>query len=186
MKYFSVTKKILFLALLMGFHHVEAASISARAGAAFFAPPTAPISESVANGDFFITGGTRGGAIGNGGDESTLWAMNFRKDRKVYNAFRKHHPTTLNSATLKLRLTPKTSGIHTDAVKIFGLDWIDLDLNSNSNPMGVTTAIKIDLLNYYTDVEILDALTRNRTTGVLFMIYQDDAIVSYAEIVLKY
>ena len=166
----------------MGFHHVEAASISARADAAFFTPPTAAISESVANGDFFITGPTRGSATGDGGDESTLWAMNFRKDRKVYNAFRKHHPTTLNSATLKLKLTPKTAGIHTDALKIFGLDWIDMD----PIPVGVTTTITIDLLNHYTDMEILDALRRDRTIGVFYMIYQDDAIVSSAEIVLKY
>jgi hypothetical protein len=206
MTYLKMANKFLLLTLMMNIFHVEAApfsanlkqninkqiyvptfrieprSISARADAAFFTPPTASISESIANGDFFITGATRGRAIGDGGDESTIWAMNFRKTPNTYDNFRLHNPTTLTAATLKLKITPKTSGIYTDAVKIFGLPWIELD----AMPVGATTNLTIDLLDHYEPEEILDALMRDRTTGVFYMIYQDDAIVSSAEVVLEY
>ena len=174
---------------------VFAARIVAVAESAYVTPPIAPLSRTenvnIANGDFFITAPTRGGTIGDGGDESTIWAMSFRKNSKKWDHFRADPARMIKSAVLRITLTPRSVNgfLRSDAVRIQGLTPIKIApaLGGITPVSGVPLTIDIDLLsNGNTSEDLIRVLKFEQPKGILFMQYSDDAIVSYARLILKY
>ena len=174
---------------------VYAARIVAVAESAYVTPPVAPLSRTesvnIANGDFFITAPTRGGTIGDGGDETTIWAMSFRKNSKKWDRFRADPSRMIKSAVLRITLTPRSVNgfLRSDAVRIQGLTPVKIApaLGGITPVSGVPLTIDIDLLsNGNTSEDLIRVLKFEQPKGILFMQYSDDAIVSYARLILKY
>ena len=150
-------------------------------------PPTAQCSENVTNGDFLI--GARPGTMpcvtGNGIDELTTWTFDFRADPDVA-AFPAQLPLT--SARLTLVLTPKSQVVSTDTVAISGLRAIITD-QIRTLPVGVTSTIELNLLEFYNSDAITDVLGLLAgipvgVGGQIPMRYIDDAVVSFARLEL--
>lgn len=136
----------------------------------------------VQNGDFTITGGGPGAPIvGDGIDEYTTWVFDFTAD-PGFGAF-SASAMPLTSALLKLTLTPRSGLITTDFIRIEGLSNITDPIQSLSVlPLGVTTTVEIELLDHYSSADILNIFSPG---GILPMYYHDDAILSYAELILQ-
>lgn len=182
-KTISVSVAALTISVLMLSESALAAEIVASAQPSFLTPPVAPRDESVANGDFFITGTTRGRGTGTGTDESTLWAFNFRTDRDQWRAFRVANPGALSSAIVILRLeTNNPQGQSNDQLTLGDLPPIGVEALL---PGGIHR-VRINLLNEFSDTEILDILRRQGPDGVIFAHYLDDAIVHGATLILRY
>lgn len=167
---------------------VQAGQISTAAYTEFMAPPQIKTSkeevvQSVANGDFFITANGRGARVGEGTEESTIWAMNFRRDNSEYRAFLDENPVILKSAILKVKLRGVGTAQHNDFLFILGLP--DRIPTPNVEPEARLTA-SINLLDYYTGEEILDAVVNQHPRGMLIVGYADDAIVEGASLTLNY
>lgn len=125
--------------------------------------------------------------LGDGEDEITTWSFDFTSDPSFL-SFSTAQP--LSSALLTLTLTPRPTpntdgppGITTDFVKIEGLsDIVTATIQGLS--VDVTSTIEIDLLEFYTANQIIGTLTTG-TPGEVPMLYNDDAVVSYASMVLQ-
>ncbi len=175
----------------------------------YIMPPTAPKTDSIANGGFFISGYGRGGAIGNGGDESTAWFHSFRLNRPQWTAFMEAYNETeestkkiiIRSAKLELVYSPSIGGNGNDIIRITGLKGIAISAFDGFRHAPPTDprerqTVSIELLadDRYSSDDILTILNYGREpsirykgqSGVFLMRYSDDAIIHYAKLTLKY
>jgi hypothetical protein len=81
-----------------------------------------------------------------------------------------------------LTLTPKRSDRFSDEVLIEGLSSIGTPL-IRTLPIGITSTIQLELLDFYTASDIMKAFTA--ANGRIAMSYADDAIVSFAQLALE-
>jgi len=88
----------------------------------------------------------------------------------------------LTLAKLQLTLTPTNSLITTDTVR-FGDLMPTITSPIQDLPVGVTETISINLLDFFTSDEILNVLFSGG--GLIPMKYQDDSIVSFAQLDLS-
>ena len=132
---------------------------------------------SVLNGDFLIHSTI--GPVGDGNDEVTDWTMDFSKDPCCKEFLRRR---LLCCATLVLTVTPKNGLFTNDRVYITGLGAVDLFnfTGYSSLAVGKTSTVTLNLLSYFSSTGLLNLLTTNGCK--LAMQYQDDAIISYANI----
>ena len=129
----------------------------------------------VKNKEFLIVGNKDNLTTGDGVNEMTYWVFDFRK-HEDYRAF--DPEALLESAVLTLDLEPRSSAVSTDSVRIQGLDGINVFANL---PIGKVSNVEVDLLEYYDPQDILDAVW-----GLwLPMLYEEDCIVSRAELLLE-
>ena len=140
-------------------------------------PNTAEYPNAVQNGDFEIIANSEVvPLVGDGIDEYTIWNFDFSgaTDDGALSL-----GDTLAVANLTLTLTPKDSLITTDSIGIDGL--LHMFDPVQSLPVGVTSTITIDLLSYYDSAEILGSLFGG-DIGMIPMKYQDDSILSFAQL----
>lgn len=149
--------------------------------------PSINPSGDVVNGDFLIKWD---GAhpTGDGIDEATYWTFDFTLDPN-FSTFSTSVP--LQSAQLTLTLTPKRWDVNTDTVRI-GTGTPHLpNINTSiiqSLPVNTDSTVYVELLDFYTSDEILNALNGAYppyASGNVPMAYFDDAIVSYAQLDLQ-
>lgn len=160
-------------------HAVEPVSITASSTGSI-TPPTVAYPDTVTNGDFMISGWDTGkpvNLIGDGKDENTTWTFDFTTDLN-YSVFQTTLP--LSSALLTLTVTPRRGGIETDYVFIEGLSLIGSSL-IQTIPIDETRTIQLEMLDYYSSSEILGKFTE-ATSGHISMGYDDDAMISYAQL----
>ncbi|PON14927.1 hypothetical protein C2W62_26465 [Candidatus Entotheonella serta] len=179
MRFQELTRCLLIVVLLMPgvvFGDVTNSVIKAIAtGSPTPTPATAP-NEPLRNGDFLITPASSPMA-GDGIDEETTWIFDFRSAPNTSS-----FPTSvpLISAQLTLTLEPKED-IETDIIRIAGLGAIetsdirDLELDEKHT-------IQLELIGPYRSSDILDLLTNEQSSGQIHMIYEDDAIISFAQL----
>jgi hypothetical protein len=139
----------------------------------------APLEATITNGDFVIRR-SEGGAnttLGDGIDEQTSWTLDFSEDPD-FAAF--STADSLASARLTLTLTPKSSLISFDIVKIDELSGINL-AQFQDLPLDTASTIQLELLDFYTSEQILEILNQGGQ-GQIPMFYSDDAIVSFARL----
>jgi hypothetical protein len=146
------------------------------------------------NGDFLIepnpgcTGpATNCGSTGDGINDQTTWTFDFTSDPDFASFLASG---SLTSASLSLTLTVREAQINTDVLRIRGLDNITAQIQQLV--VGQTATITFDLLDFYTSNAILENLdatlvggTVPKSAGELLMLYQDDAVVSNAELSLS-
>lgn len=163
--------------LVLGMTSVASAIMITATASGDSQPNTAEYPNAVQNGDFQIIANSETvPLVGDGIDEYTLWNFDFSGDPD-YGAFSLYD--TLAAANLTLTLTPKDSLITTDSIGIDGLLHIFDPIQSL--PVGVTSTITIDLLFYYDSDEILGSLIGG-DIGMIPMKYQDDAVLSFAQL----
>jgi hypothetical protein len=140
--------------------------------------PNASLEDSMVNGDFVIkrTGGTDS-TLGNGWDEATTWVFDFTSDPR-WGPF--STSKSLASARLTLTLTPKSSLVIQDIIRIEGLADIST-AQIQALPINTTGTVELKLLDFYSSVEILNVLTSD-IEGQIPMFYADDASISFAEL----
>ena len=134
------------------------------------------------NGDFTIKSNVpRNRATGDGIDEQTYWNFDFSSDIN-WNNFALDGEIT--SAKLILTTSPKRSDLRTDEIRINYGRLPNLDPTViRSVPVGKTKTVTMELLNSgYTSAQILNVLKKKK--GVIPMLYQDDSIISYAELII--
>jgi hypothetical protein len=141
-------------------------------------PPTAPFPETVTNGDFLIRGYSNRSDVGDGRGETTTWVFDFTTDPDFSSV---PASAPIESALLTITLEPKGELISTDSIRIQGLHRIMTPLIQGL-PVGVTTTIQLELLDFYASSDILRVFTRN--AGHIPMAYNDDAIISFAQLEL--
>ena len=156
----------------------EAAVISATAQGSL-TPPTTSFPDPLTNGDFSIAPnpGATDKPVGDGGDEETTWTLDFTTD-PGFSDFSTSDPLT--SALLTLTLST-CCDVATDRLKISGLPAFETDLFTGLPPE-TTQTIDLNLLDFYSSNQILDALS---PTGTLAFKYEDDALVSFAQLELR-
>ncbi len=146
----------------------------------YILPPTAPKTDSIANGGFFISGYGRGGYIGNGSDESTAWFHSFNLDRPQWKAFQEAYNeangTTdkkiiIRSARLELKYRPSLSKSFNgnDSIRITGLKGMPINqfdgfIKVPPTDLMERQTVSIELLadDRYTSKDILDMLNLGR------------------------
>jgi len=138
--------------------------------------PAQVIGEPLTNGDFVITNCCPSRPTGDGKDEFTLWTFDFTENPTLPFF---QESTELSSAILSLTLTPGSSLIDSDSVRIQSLPEIRPPI-LKTLLLGVTTNIQVDLLTYYSSSDILNVLRDGRIP----MFYQEDALLSYAQLIL--
>lgn len=150
------------------------------------APPVAPPTDTVTNGDFLIGPNPAGGITGDGEDEETSWTFKFAGDPN-FPFFSPSRPLT--SALLTLTLTPRDGLVTTDGVLIEGLGIIGGGTPNapeiQSLPVNVTNTIQLQLLNRlpaYNSTAIMGVF--NAGGGQIPMRYADDSIISSAKLEL--
>ncbi len=131
---------------------------------------------SVISGSFTYTGWS---SVGDGNDEDVDWTFDFKSDPN-YAAFVNVH--TLGSARLTMTLIPQNYLVSTDQVRIADFGYINTPV-IQTLPVGVVSTINLELLKFYTANEILDVFQGN--SGTLPMRYNDDAIITYAQLDLS-
>src|SRR5215210_2737937 len=178
-------------------------AISATASGSL-SPQTADFPATVTNDDFLISPlpnctPQTCPLTGDGIDETTTWTFDLTK-HPDFASFSTTKP--LVSALLTLTLTSKDplGLITTDLVRIEGLGNICLAPTASSidqncigfifgtedevrkelSPLGEPRMIRVELLEFYSSADILGVLSAN--TGRIPMVYQDDAIVSSAQL----
>ena len=141
-------------------------------------PVTAVEPATVTNGDFTIAGLTTGSTVGDGVDEQTAWTIDMTADPDLASL-----PVSgsLEEATLLLTLTPGAASVTDDTVGIAGLADVNPAGALAGLQVGVTETVAVNLLEFYSEHELLDALDGN--AGTLPMTYRSDAVVSFAEVV---
>lgn len=148
---------------------------------------------SVVNEDFLISPNRilidgkviKTGSGGDGIDEETSWIFYFSEDPN-FSLF--SLLGTIISATLTLTLTPKHEGISTDffwidTLPIIFINTIIPDIEKNPR-LNTTITITVNLLNTYSSSDIMRVLA-NSLTGRIPMHYNDDAIISFAQLELS-
>ncbi len=141
-------------------------------------PPTAPSTDTVKNGDFLIGANPPAPLTGDGIDEETTWTFDFTGDPS-FPFFSSSLPLT--SALLTLTLTPRDVLITTNVVLIEGLAQISTPV-IQSLPVGRTSTIHLQLLDFYSSAAILRVITGNASK--IPMRYGNDAIISSAKLEL--
>lgn len=159
-----------------------AATISSTAQGSF-SPGIGTFPDPLINGDFTITplANAPNGRVGNGSDEITTWDFDFTNDRNFSDFSTADED--LSSALLTLTLR---SGFHiaSDMFKIVGLSPIeDIDAFQNLGRRTIGT-FTFDLLDYYSSSDILDIFSGG-TAGLVPFEYQDDALISFAQLDLS-
>ena len=139
----------------------------------------ASLEDTVTNGDFTIARTTEGvnADLGDGIDEQTTWTCDFSEDPNFDN----FPSAPLAFARLELTLTPKSSLVAFDIVRIEGLSDITNPPQFQNLPVDQETTVQLELLDFYSSDDILEILSEN---GELEMFYADDAIVSFARLSL--
>ena len=199
---------LLLLLTLLVPDRTYASLITATATGSVTPPQGAwPQDISILNGDFVIWSNQKVPPVGDGVDEGTTWTFDFTADPN-FSTFSTSVP--LDSALLTLTLTPRAVDITTDAVFIGGFYWVPDPLDParynvdwglpkintpliQSLPVNVTSTVQLELLDFYTSDEILDAFSGAYTgtgyytegLGHIPMEYVDDAVVSFAQLDLK-
>jgi len=142
--------------------------------------PPITTSSPLGNGDFLITTVEPDTfpEVGDGINDHTSWRFIFTSDPD-YTRFTTSRQ--LSSALLTLTLTVNDIRIDTDSVNIMGLSAISI--GAYELALGATTTLQIELLDFYKSSDILDIFNSNG--GRIPMFYQDDAIVSFAQLDLK-
>ena len=152
--------------------------------------PNAEFGDTIQNGDFLITRVGFETTLGNGSDEVTTWSFDFATDPNL-----SLFPTSgvLEEALLTLELSPRDPFITTDATGIPGGKTINIPDLPDIPAMGDVGTITIDLLEFgFTSEEILATLQGSAPNifdvpngpNILPWRYQDDAIISSAELTL--
>ena len=139
---------------------------------------------SLQNGDFTLTAnnGTSITNLGDGVDETTRWNFDFSNDTNL-NSFLSGG--TLKSALLSLTLSPRSGLITTDSTGIPGVGSIKIPNIPGIPSVGQIGTVQFDLLDYGFDAgNILTALTSG-TPNSISWVYQDDAIISNAQLTLE-
>jgi hypothetical protein len=133
----------------------------------------------VENGDFSIfpiNGETD--VLGDGVNEVTLWDLDFTQDP----AFEDFPTTTpLESARLTITLTPGSLNFFEDYIRLGDLEMMNPPIYADL-PLGTPSTVELELLDFYSSQDILDALTEGE--GFISMSSGDNAIVSSAELML--
>ena len=140
---------------------------------------TAP--DAVTNGDFLIQANQSGSLdplVGDGWDESTSWTFDFTQDPDFSSLT---DSTLLASAQLTLTLKPTHQFVNTDSLWLKDLGLITKPIQSLR--AGKTKTITIDLFDYFSPDQVVQALQSN--AGKVSAVYQDDAIVSFAKLELS-
>ena len=160
----------------------EALAISIKATATGSSNPTPIFGGNLQNGDFLILQNpiVQRYPTGDGADERTNWLFDFSSDSNLA-LFPTSSP--LDSALLTLTLSPAHSGVTTDATGV-----PDGEYTRMSNVLGIpaektTGTVSIELLDFgFTSAGIINSL--DPVTNTIPWFYQDDAVVSYAELKL--
>ncbi len=138
---------------------------------------------SLQYGDFTIKANTGNPPItrlGDGIDETVTWDFNFN-DSDV-NSFLSGN--SLTSAVLSLTLSPRSGLITTDSTGIAGVAGVAIPNIPGIPALGQTGTVQFDLLDFGFDSnDILNAL-RFGTPNSISWFYQDDAIISNAQLTL--
>ena len=156
-----------------------AATITATASGSQ-TPEIARDGTPVMNGDFLISSNvpTLAPVVGDRADERTTWDFDFTADAN-FPSF--STAGNLTSALLTLELNTCCS-IHTDMVSIHGLPNILTEV-IRGLPSNATSTIELELLDFYSSAQILDKFTSGEF-GKIPMLYNDDAVVSFAKLEL--
>ena len=134
--------------------------------------------------DFTLTAnnGTSTTNLGDGVDETTRWDFDFSNDPNL-NSFLSDG--SLTSALLTLTLSPRSGLITTDSTGIPGVGSVKIPDIPGIPSRGQKGTVTFDLLDYGFDGNnILTALTSG-TANSISWVYQDDAIISYAQLTLE-
>ena len=172
----------------------EALAVPITATATGSLTPPRVFSSSLINGDFTIRGnGLNPPAqlLGDGVNDTTLWSFDFTSDPNLP-LFPMNG--TLKEALLTLELSPRSGLLPTDST---GISYVVRQVKIPNIPgipgIGQTGRVTIDLLEFgFTTEEILGTLNGSEPNRVGFpntpntipWFYQDDSIVSYAELKL--
>ena len=142
-------------------------------------PISSATNDFLINGDFLITQDPSSCCsvlLGDGNNDDTEWVFDFGPDSVLLSG------KTLASALLTLTLET-TAGVTTDTIEIVGLGARAAS-EIRSLTGGFDGSITFDLLPYYSSIDILENLF-DPQSGAIGMIYEDDAIVSYARLELR-
>ena len=136
------------------------------------------------NEDFRIESNTSDQPVGDGINEQTTWVFDFKGSGNI-DEFDPDKPLT--EAVLKLGLEPRGKHYITDTVRIQGLEGIPYPFSPEPLVrqdvlIGVPQKIELDLLDSYSSDEIMDIFKQAKKIP---MLYEDDAIVQSAELILK-
>lgn len=156
----------------------RAATISATASGSLL-PEFGTFPDPLVNGDFTITPlqNAPNGRVGNGSDEITTWDFDFSNDPDFSTL---SSGDELTSALLTLTLRSGWD-IASDSFKIVGLPDIgNIEAFQNLGRRTVGT-FTFDLLDYYSSNDIFGIFSGG-TAGVIPFEYQDDAILSFAQL----
>jgi hypothetical protein len=141
--------------------------------------PNASLGQTVNNGGFVIARTSEGinTTLGDGIDETTTWTFDFSGDPNFDN----FPSAPLAFARLDLTMTPKSTLVIFDVLRIEGLTDITSPPEFENLPVDTPTTVQIDLLEYYSSDDILQILSEN---GQIPMFYADDSIISSARLIL--
>ncbi|NEN90914.1 MAG: PEP-CTERM sorting domain-containing protein [Okeania sp. SIO3H1] len=160
----------------------EALAISIKATATGSSNPTPIVGGDLQNGDFLILQNPTVPSLptGDGVDETTDWSFDFSNDSNLM-FFPVSSP--LDSAILTLTLSPIDSGVTTDTIGVPGVKSINIPSIPSIPAVGTTGTVSIDLLDFgFTSADIINSL--DPVTNTIPWLYQDDAIISFAELEL--
>ncbi|NES71167.1 MAG: PEP-CTERM sorting domain-containing protein, partial [Okeania sp. SIO2D1] len=160
----------------------EALAISIKATATGSSNPTPVVGGYLQNGDFLILQNSVIPSLptGDGIDETTNWLFDFSNDSNL-TLFPVSSP--LDSALLTLTLSPSNSLITTDTTGVPGVKSIQIPSIPGIPAVGTTGTVSIELLDFgFTSTDIINSL--DPVTNTIPWLYQDDAIISFAELEL--
>ncbi|MEM7714468.1 MAG: PEP-CTERM sorting domain-containing protein [Cyanobacteria bacterium P01_A01_bin.68] len=157
-----------------------AASITAVASGS--PNPGIVTSTNLQNGDFTITANNGNPAtttLGDGVDETVRWNFDFSSDPNL-NSFLSSG--SLTSAVLSLTLSPRSGLITTDSTGIPGVGGIAIPNIPGIPSIGQIGTVEFDLLDFgFNGGSILNALVSGTQNSIAW-VYQDDAIISNAQL----
>ncbi len=132
---------------------------------------------TIQNGDFSIwQNHNLAPLLGDGRNEWTSWSFDFTPSQRFNSLLILN---SLSAAKLTLAMTTHDSWVHTDFVQMDDLDYA-LAPEIRSFPSSGHGTVEFDLMDYYTDTEILGVLKDHN--GIIPMKYADDAIISHARL----
>ncbi len=158
-----------------------AASITASASGS--ENPGVVTGTSLQNGDFSLTAndGISSTRLGDGVNDTVRWNFDFSNDTNL-NSFLSGGPLT--SAVLSLTLSPRSGLITTDSTGIDGGSSVRIPDIQGIPSVGQIGTVEFDLLDFGFDANgILNALTSGTANSISWF-YQDDAIISNAQLTL--
>ncbi|NEQ39244.1 MAG: PEP-CTERM sorting domain-containing protein [Okeania sp. SIO3I5] len=160
----------------------KALAISIKATATGSSNPTPIVGGDLQNGDFLILQNPVIPSLptGDGADEVTEWLFDFSSDS---NLALFSVSTPLDSAVLTLTLSSVNFGVTTDVTGIPGVKGINIPDIPGIPAQGTTGTISIELLDFgFTSADIINSF--DPVTNIIPWFYQDDALISYAELEL--